>query len=102
MHWYVAGTTQVEVMVCSQGVTYPLKAFLGHRVKKYALLNMDKTDKQAVMGKWDVLAQYQVDLALPVTKWALQRRLYSVGDQLFRLTAEIHASRCSQLENGRA
>ena len=51
MHWYVAGTAQVEVMVCSQDVTYPLKAFLGHRVKKYyALLNMDKTDKQAVMG----------------------------------------------------
>ena len=46
----MAGTAQVEVMVCNQDVTYPLKAFLGHRVKKYALLNMDKTDRQAVMG----------------------------------------------------
>ena len=44
----MAGTAQVEVMAHSQGVTW--KAFLGHRVKKYALLNMDKTDKQAVMG----------------------------------------------------
>ena len=49
-NWIFPGTAQVEVMACSQGVTYPLKAFLGHRVKKYALLNMDKTDKQAVMG----------------------------------------------------
>ena len=49
MNWYVAGTAQVEVMVCNQDVTYPLKAFLGHGVKKYALFNMDKTDRQAVM-----------------------------------------------------
>ena len=33
----MAGTAQVEVMVCSQDVTYPLKAFLGHKVKKHAL-----------------------------------------------------------------
>ena len=50
MNWYMASTAPEEVMACSQGVTCPLKALLGHRVKEYALKNMDKTDKQAVMG----------------------------------------------------